>query len=235
MPGGGELTIETSGISVERQESGERYMVPLGNYVLCSVQDTGIGMSSETLQHIFEPFFTTKDPGKGTGLGLSTVYGIVKQNDGFVFADSKPGSGSCFTMYFPLVEEGELLVGEESRAPEQKLRGGQRILLVECEAKVRRYTKTVLQKYGYKVFTANGLSDALGLGKTLQVDLLITLCELADGSGFKLADRIRAMQPAVKVLMISEGTGDELTEVYETISRPFTSEALLRKIKKILE
>jgi len=103
MPDGGILTIETRRKDIERPDSGELYMVPTGSYVFCSVLDTGVGMSADTLEHIFEPFFTTKEPGKGTGLGLSTVYGIIKQNDGYIFAHSEPGKGSSFSMYFPTI------------------------------------------------------------------------------------------------------------------------------------
>jgi PAS domain S-box-containing protein len=235
MIDGGELAIQTAKIHIENPISGERSIVPRGSYVLCSVQDTGTGMSTDTLEHIFEPFFTTKVPGKGTGLGLSTVYGIVKQNDGYIFADSEPGKGSHFAMYFPLVDEQELIRPEVPQTPEEKLRGSERILLVEREAKVRRYTKTVLQKYGYNVVTAASASDALGLGKTLELDLLISLTELADGSGNELADKIREMQPDLKVLMIFDSTGQEPSESYHTINTPFTSETLLRKIRKILK
>ena len=97
MPEGGNLTIETRRTDIASPDFGELYMIPAGGYVLCSVLDTGVGMSADTLEHIFEPFFTTKDPGKGTGLGLSTVYGIVKQNDGYIFAHSDPGKGSSAT------------------------------------------------------------------------------------------------------------------------------------------
>jgi two-component system cell cycle sensor histidine kinase/response regulator CckA len=235
MPEGGELVIESGRTRIENQDSGERYMVPIGTYVLCSVRDTGTGMSAETLEHMFEPFFTTKVPGKGTGLGLSTVYGIVKQNDGFIFAESEPGSGTCFTMYFPLVGEEELIRSEEPHTPEEKLRGAEGISLVESEAKVRRYTKTVLQKYGYGVVTAAGASDALGLGKTLGVDLLISTTALPEMSGAELADKVREMQPGLKVLIISDAPDHESSQRYHTIDKPFTSDALLRKIRKILE
>jgi two-component system cell cycle sensor histidine kinase/response regulator CckA len=234
MPEGGELTIETNRSEIENQGSGERYMVPSGTYVVCSVRDTGTGMSADTLEHIFEPFFTTKVPGKGTGLGLSTVYGIVKQNDGFIFADSELDSGSCFTMYFPLVSEEELIRSEEPDTPEDKLRGTGRILLVESEAKVRRYTKTVLQKYGYSVITAAGASDALGLGKTLEVDLLISTTALPEMCGVELAEKVREMQPGLKVLIIYDAAEQESSEKTHTITKPFTSEALLRKIRKIM-
>jgi two-component system cell cycle sensor histidine kinase/response regulator CckA len=235
MPEGGELIIESGRTRIENQDSGERYMVPMGTYVLCSVRDTGTGMSAETLEHMFEPFFTTKVPGKGTGLGLSTVYGIVKQNDGFIFAESEPGSGSCFTMYFPLVGEEELIRSEEPHTPEEKLRGTEGILLVESEAKVRRYTKTVLEKYGYSVVTAAGGSDALGLGKTMGVDLLISTTALPEMSGAELAEKVREMQPGLKVLIISDAPENESSQRYHTINKPFTSAALLRKIRKILE
>ena len=234
MPEGGELTIETSKIRIENPDSGERYMVPVGTYVLCSVRDTGSGMSAETLEHIFEPFFTTKVAGKGTGLGLSTVYGIVKQNDGFIFAQSEPGAGSCFTLYFPLVSERELMRSEEPQVPEEKLRGAERILLVESEAKIRRYTKTVLQKCGYTVITAASATDALGLGKTAEADLLVCTGALLQMGGVELAQRVQQMQPGLKVLIISEAAEHESEHGYAVLKKPFTSEALLRKIRKIL-
>ena len=234
MTQGGQLTIETSRIRVDKPDSGERYMVPMGTYVLCTVRDTGSGMSAETLEHIFEPFFTTKVPGKGTGLGLSTVYGIIKQNDGFIFVESEPGSGSCFTMYFPLVSEEDLIRSEDPHAPAEKLRGTEGILLAEPEAKVRRYTKTVLQKYGYNVLTAATAGDALGLGKTAEVDLLISSTSLPEMSGIELAEKVQHMQPRLKVLLITDTMEHESSATAHTINKPFTSEALLRKIRKIL-
>jgi CheY-like chemotaxis protein len=192
-------------------------------------------MSEEILEHVFEPFFTTKVAGKGTGLGLSTVYGIVKQNDGFVFAESRLDRGSVFTMYFPLVSEEELISGEQPSTSEEQLRGSAKVLLVEGEAKIRRYTETVLRKYGYSVVTAAGASDALGLGKTLEVDLLITTSALAEMSGAELAEKVREMQPELQVLIISDGAEHESRSHHHTISKPFTSEALLRRIGKILE
>jgi len=235
MPEGGILTIETRRTDIENPDSGELYMVPTGSYVFCSALDTGVGMSADTLEHIFEPFFTTKDPSKGTGLGLSTVYGIVKQNDGYIFAHSKPGQGSSFSVYFPLVTEEELIRSEETHKPEEKLKGSERILLVESEAKVRRYTKTVLQKYGYTVNAAASGSDALGLWKTLDVDLLISITELPEMRGVDLVEKILENQPTIKVLMISASMGHEPAERFHVITKPFTSEALLRKIRKILD
>jgi two-component system cell cycle sensor histidine kinase/response regulator CckA len=235
MPGGGELVLETSSIRIENPESGERYMVPRGTYVLCSVRDTGSGMSADTLEHIFEPFFTTKVPGKGTGLGLSTVYGIVKQNDGFIFVSSEMNCGSCFTIYFPLISEEELIRSEEPHAPEKKLRGTEGILLVEREAKVLRYTRTVLQRYGYSVLTADNAADALGLGKTAEVDLLVSTTSLPEMSGVQLAKKLQEMRPHLKVLFISDAPGRDAADQAYTIAKPFTSEALLRKIRKILE
>jgi nitrogen-specific signal transduction histidine kinase len=235
MPAGGELSIETSSVRIEDTESGGHSVIPKGIYVLCSVQDTGVGMSGEILDHIFEPFFTTKDPGKGTGLGLSTVYGIVKQNDGFIFAESEPGAGSCFTLYLPLVGEEELMRSEEPLRPEEKLQGTEEILLVEGEAKVRRYTKTVLQKYGYTVYTAASASDALGMAKTMSTDLLVSDAELAEMSGPELVEKVREMQPGVKVLIISDAAENDRSDPYPAINKPFTSAALLRKIRKILE
>jgi PAS domain S-box-containing protein len=235
MPDGGILTIETRRTDIEKADSGELYMVPTGSYVFCSVLDTGVGMSADTLEHIFEPFFTTKEPGKGTGLGLSTVYGIIKQNDGYIFAHSEPGRGSSFSMYFPLITEDELMRSEETHKPAESYRGSERILLVESEAKVRRYTKTVLQKYGYTVNAAASGADALGLWKTLDVDLLISVTDLPEMRGVDIVEKIRENQPHIKVLMISANMGHEPAEELNVITKPFTSEALLRKIRKTLD
>ncbi len=237
MPGGGRLIIETRAADVGELRSDELYMVNPGGYVLCSVRDTGIGMSKETLAHIFEPFFTTKEPAKGTGLGLSTVYGIVKQNEGYVFAHSEPGRGSAFTVYFPRIGEEELIGSEEAQVSEARLRGRERILLVESEAKVRRYTKRVLQKYGYTVTAASSAADALALWKILhsKIDLLCTTVTLSDRPGTGLAENIRNMRPGLPVLLIGESEDWEPAARLELISKPFTSQILLRKIRKLLD
>jgi two-component system cell cycle sensor histidine kinase/response regulator CckA len=231
---GGQLGMEIRPVRIEEEESGERSIVPIGTYIVCSVQDSGSGMSGETLKHIFEPFFTTKESGKGTGLGLSTVYGIVKQNDGFVFAESEPGVGSCFTIYFPRIGEEELARGEVPSSALKRLHGSGRILLVEREAGLRRYTKTVLQKAGYSVHAAGNAADALGLGKTLEVDLLLSRSEADGECGVRLVEKIRQTQAALKVLMITDRAEQSYPQEYATIEKPFTSEALLRRIGKIL-
>ena len=235
MPSGGALEIETRRIRLDHPEAGPRSVIPNGSYALCLVRDTGSGMSADTLEHIFEPFFTTKDPGKGTGLGLSTVYGIVKQNDGYIFADSQTGSGSCFTLYFPFVTEQELVRSEQPHTPEKQLRGNERILLVESVAKIRRYTKTVLQTYGYSVTTAPGASDAMGLAKSIEVDLLISPVQLPNSSGAELVERIRAVRPQTRALLIAESPQPEDSSSCTTIGKPFTSETLLRAIRKVVQ
>ncbi len=237
MPEGGELVLETRQVDIDSAGKGELYMVKTGRYALCSVTDTGTGIPQEILEHIFEPFFTTKESGKGTGLGLSTVYGIVKQNDGYIFARSKPGGGSSFSVYFPLVVEEELIRGATARISGEKLLGNERILLVEAEAQLLRYTKTVLERYGYRVIAAESAADALALCKTLEgkVDLLMTSVGIAETEDGDLAEKIKEIQPDIHVLLISAASGAELPERYSAIRKPFTSEALARKIRSILD
>ncbi|MBW2742066.1 MAG: PAS domain S-box protein [Deltaproteobacteria bacterium] len=151
MPKGGKLTIETDNADLDKnyfREHGIKGEKP-GHYVMLAVSDTGIGMDKETREHIFEPFFTTKEVGKGTGLGLSTVYGIVKQNNGFVWVYSEPGQGSTFKVYLPKVK-GDAEPKEKEQSPVDDLSGSETVLIVEDNDSLRNFAQKVLHIYGYR-------------------------------------------------------------------------------------
>ncbi|MBN1838220.1 MAG: response regulator, partial [Spirochaetales bacterium] len=243
MPQGGTFQIAVETCYEDGTGSPDRYMVKPGRYVLCTVSDTGTGMSQEALEHLFEPFFTTKGADKGTGLGLSTVYGIVKQSDGYIFAESRAGSGTRFKIYFPQAPAEDAESGEGTRAAEERFAGSERILLVEDEPQVRRFTKAILEKHGYSVYEAADGTEALGMLKTLEgtVGILVTDLVMPGLNGTELRERVRAQYPEMPVLFISgysaqdirEHTG--LRESVEVLAKPFTSAALLHKVRALLD
>ena len=165
MPDGGCLTIRTRNVSERESLKLNSLGIAAGEYLLIEVEDTGVGIPPDVMGKIFEPFFTTKDVGKGTGLGLSTVYGIVKQTGGYVFADSKEGEGTTFRVYLPrhLVTEEELTAGRAEKKKEgtRDLTGTGRVLLVEDEDAVRNFAARALQRQGYEVLEAGTGLEAL--------------------------------------------------------------------------
>jgi CheY-like chemotaxis protein len=193
-------------------------------------------MDDETKAHIFEPFFTTKAIGAGTGLGLSTVYGIVKQSEGFIDVDSEPGEGASFTIHLPAVLANVSMPAEKEPAPEPTPGGVESILLVEDEDMVRRYVATVLGGAGYRVLVAPDGQQALRIAGNEQVDLLLTDVVMPRISGPELAERLR-----LPVLYMSGYTGD-LIEQHEMlqpgvayIQKPFTAGDLKRKVREALD
>jgi len=177
MPKGGKLAIKTQCIYLDESYRLEHPEIIPGYYVLLVVSDTGHGMDEETRKHIFDPFFTTKGVGKGTGLGLSTVYGIVKQSDGYIWAYSEPGHGTTFKIYLPqIVEESEKQ--QEGLADKQEPLGGtEKILLVEDEEPLRKMALKILEKHGYSVIEAVDGMDALEIVNREEppaIDLLVT-------------------------------------------------------------
>ena len=242
MPIGGQLTIETS-----VTELGEHYArlhpgvaVRAGPCALLAVSDTGHGMSPETLSHIFEPFYTTKPIGQGTGLGLATVYGIVKQSEGYVWAYSELGHGTTFKVYLPLERE------PTSRTPAAPVPGhasGEIVLVVEDEPTVRDMTSRALQEYGYRVVSAGGAQEALALvtQRDDNVKLLITDVVMPGMDGPELARRILALQPGLAVLFMSGYTDDDIVRRgllkagQPFLQKPFTPEALGREVAELLK
>ncbi len=239
MPNGGSLTIETSNVQIDeaycRQHAGFRP----GSFVLLTVSDNGSGMSKETLSHIFEPFFTTKEFGKGTGLGLATVYGIVKQNDGFINVYSEVGQGTTFKIYLPRVADGPAVAGAPSPAAAAVPAGAGTILLVEDDAMVRELTLLLLQTLGYSVIAANSSAHALSLceRKDLPIDLLMTDVVMPGMNGKELLQKANAIRPGIRVLFMSGYTANViahhgvLDESIKFIQKPFSIDDLAQKVQ----
>ncbi len=194
--GVGRVTIETDNIRVDEAYAAQQADARPGSYVMLSVSDDGRGMDEAVLAHVFEPFFTTKAVGEGTGLGLATVYGIVRQNEGFINVYSEPGNGSTFKLHFPR-DEGE------SHAPTEPLdepeRGtGETVLVVEDEEPLLRLTTRILAGLGYDVLAANGAGEAISLAQRHEgaIHLLLTDVIMPEMNGRELAGRLTAFLPA---------------------------------------
>ena len=242
MPEGGKLTIEISNRTLASAYALEHPGARAGDYVRLAVSDTGHGMDQEVLSHVFEPFFTTKDRGKGTGLGLSTVYGIVKQSDGYIACYSEPGKGTSFTIYFPRTTESR----DRTAAPVSSvatLRGSETILLVEDEEMVRQFTKTLLENSGYTVIGVPGGREALAVMESHKCGfaMLVTDVVMPQMSGRELARRLLRVCPKVKVLFVSGYTGNAIVHRgmldpgIDFMQKPFESREFLGKIREIMD
>jgi PAS domain S-box-containing protein len=241
MPKGGQITIETGNAELDeafvRGHPGSRP----GPQVFLSVRDTGCGMSREIQAQIFEPFFTTKEQGKGTGLGLSTVYGIVKQHDGYISIESEPGRGAAFTTYLPRVEAAADPEDTEPALP--AARGSETILLVEDDDSARDLVRQILTKSGYQVMEEASGPKALArcAGAEGSIHLLLTDVVMPELSGPELARRLAPLRPQMKVLYISGYTDDALGQHgaldrgIALLQKPFTPEALAAKVREVLD
>ncbi len=242
MPDGGRLTIKTANIDIGESNVIEHVEVSRGQYVMLAMGDTGMGMDDETLSRVFEPFFSTKERGKGTGLGLSTVYGIVKQNNGYIWLSSEFGTGTVVTIYLPREME-DVESSEPDRTHYKSTRGTETVLLVEDDVAVRRLAKRILIKSGYSVLEAAEGEEALRINEQYseRVHLLVTDVIMPGMSGKELADRIISTHPEIKVIFISGYTDDVLTRRgvlgpgTDLIHKPFSPEALLEKVREVLE
>jgi len=241
MPNGGKLLIETR--EVELDEEYARFHAPCvpGWYVALSVTDTGTGMDPNTLAHIFEPFFTTKEIGKGTGLGLSTVYGIVKQSGGYVWAYSEPGQGTAFKIYLPRVDQPEHQVQPSEAAPEEFIGSGT-VLVVEDDESVRDLICNILEHSGYTVLEAKSAAFALALAQQHPtIDLVLTDVVMPEMNGPAMAKKLEEMKPGLKVLFMSGYAGSFaaarglLAEGTPLLQKPFTKNVLLKRLREALE
>jgi len=242
MPRGGKLTLETANVDVTEDFACQHPGMKPGPYVVLAVRDTGCGMDAETQAHIYEPFFTTKEEGKGTGLGLATVYGIVKQSGGYISAESAPGQGSTFRVYFPRLEAPAVMREAE---PDVALRalGTATILVVEDEENLRSLVRGVLESRGYQVLEAASGEDALNFCAQYrgEIDLLVTDVVMPKMSGPDLATRLLVERPEIKILYMS-GYADRnvvLHGVRDThhayLAKPFSPEALGNKVRQVLD
>jgi two-component system cell cycle sensor histidine kinase/response regulator CckA len=242
MPKGGKLTIETANVQLDEDYVQEHLIVPAGDYVLLAVTDSGTGIASEHMAHIFEPFYTTKEAGKGTGLGLATVYGIVKQNGGFVWVYSEPGLGTTFKIYLPRVQQGIEKI-HSSKPIEISSKGCETVLLVEDELAVRQSTREYLMLNGYIVLEAKNGEDALCIARDYipPIHMMITDVVMPNMGGAKLAGHLATERPGMKVLFVSgyaentvlrHGAIDVTTRF---LQKPFSLKTLAHKIREVLE
>ncbi|HUC28152.1 MAG TPA: PAS domain S-box protein [Candidatus Acidoferrum sp.] len=239
MPQGGRLTIATSNVALDASYY-QGVIVPPGQYVLLAVSDTGTGMDSETQVHIFEPFFTTKEAGKGTGLGLATVYGIVKQSNGFIWVYSEPGKGSIFKIYLPRVDAGA--DSDESLQPAHAPSAGtETILLVEDEAALRNVCRVYLESKGYAVLEAGNAKEAMKICQSYDrpIHVLITDIVMPGLGGLELAKFALELRPALSVVLVSGYTDRSLDRgairYAKFLQKPFSFDALARTVRSLLD
>jgi PAS domain S-box-containing protein len=243
MPGGGTLTIKTGSATLDASCRDISPEARAGKFITLTITDTGAGMTREVLSHVFEPFYTTKELGKGTGLGLSTVYGIIRQHDGFITVNSEYGKGTTFTIYLPAFSFEEAVQASVEPEEQDLLRsGGEHILLVEDEEGVRRFAARTLRKYGYVVTEAAGFKDAVAAFRKIPgaVNMLFTDVVLPDNTGVALTEELMSLQPGLKVV-ISSGYVDEKSQWpaiqkkgFPFLPKPYTSAELLRTVRASL-
>ncbi|MBW1777308.1 MAG: PAS domain S-box protein [Deltaproteobacteria bacterium] len=241
IAGVGKITIETHNIVLDETYCTDHPGFVPGEYVMLTVSDNGCGMNKETLANIFEPFFTTKEVGEGTGMGLSTVYGIVKQNDGFINVYSEPGQGAAFKIYIPRTKRAEKVTEKyvEPAIP----KGTETVLLVEDEAPVLALGKTVLERFGYTVLAALTPLEALAMAKEHKgpIHLLITDIVMPEMNGKELKTRIEKLKPDIEVLYMSGYPADVivhrgiLEDNVHFLEKPFSINSLLGKVREVLD
>ena len=241
IKGPGKITIETGTAVFDADYCAKNTDVDAGDYVLLAVSDNGCGMDQQTIANLFEPFFTTKKTGKGTGLGLATVYGIVKQNNGFINVYSEPGQGTTLKIYLPLyTTKAEQTVRTE--VPEPPTRGHETILLVEDEPMILEVTMAMLKPLGYTVLSAATPGDAMGLAREHagEIHLLMTDVVMPEMNGRDLARNLLSLHPGIKRLFMSGYTANViahhgvLDEGVHFIQKPFSMHDLSAKIREVL-
>jgi two-component system cell cycle sensor histidine kinase/response regulator CckA len=239
--GGGKVTLTTRRITAADVRGMRSEIVPDGDYTALVVEDNGAGIAPEHLGKIWEPFFTTKEQGKGTGLGLSTVYGIVKQSGGFIFADSEPGRGTRFTIYLPVHHPDPAAAAPAKPAPPPSAwAGGGSILLVEDEDPVRIVAERALTRQGYKVTPARDGEEGLELvERGGQFDLVVSDVVMPSMDGPAMAREIRKLAPALPVLFMSGYAEEQLRrqidiENVHFIPKPFSVQQISDKVAQVL-
>ena len=242
IPGVGAVTLRTDNVVIDDSNRAETPEFIPGEYALLTISDTGEGMSEEVRENIFEPFFTTKEPGKGTGLGLSTVYGIVKQNDGFIYVTSELGKGTTFRIYLPRFE------AETAQVPFEEITGKsptgtETILVVEDDEPILSLSKMILENLGYTVLAVQTPTQAIRLAEEHPGDihLLITDVVMPKMNGRELSEQVTAIRPDLKCLYMSGYTADVIAHrgiLYEGVNfiqKPFGSDDLAAKVRQVLE
>jgi two-component system cell cycle sensor histidine kinase/response regulator CckA len=244
MPSGGKLHIQTANIEMDHAFMRDHPGSKTGSYVMLAIADSGTGMSAETIAHIFEPFFTTKGVGEGTGLGLATVYGVVKQSNGYIWVDSALDKGSTFQIYLPRhLETEQVSVVKPEVQSREKPQGSEMILLVEDAEPLRKLAQAFLESNGFRVLSAPSGEAALEIAARHSgiFDLLLTDVVMPGMNGRVLAEQLSLRQPGLKVLFMSGYTDSfiaghgVLQEGTNLLHKPFTEEMFIRKIREVLD
>jgi two-component system, cell cycle sensor histidine kinase and response regulator CckA len=238
IAGVGKVAIETRNTVIDETYCSQNAGFAIGEYVMLAVSDDGCGMDKETLDQIFEPFFTSKEVGLGTGLGLSTVYGIVKQNGGFINVYSEPGEGTTFRIYLPRYT-GQAATIHREKVAEIPISRGETVLVVEDEPALLEMTQTMLEKLGYRLLAAGTPEEAIGLAKkhASEIQLLITDVVMPEMNGRVLAEQVQSLCPGMKVLFMSGYTADAivhrgvLDDGVNFIQKPFSMKELAVKVR----
>jgi len=241
IQGTGVITMETGNKEFDELYCREHAGTVPGEYVLLAVSDTGVGMSRAVMEQIFDPFFTTKEVDRGTGLGLATVYGIVKQNSGFINVYSEPGQGTTFKIYLPR-SRSEEIASPGKAAEKELLTGTETVLLVEDEEPLLHTCKAILEEQGYTVMATRMPSEAVSMVKkhTGEIHLLITDVVMPEMNGRELAERLQAIRPSMKCLFMSGYTANViahhgvLDKGVQFIEKPFAGRALSEKVREVL-
>jgi CheY-like chemotaxis protein len=239
MPQGGTITIETKAVEISDQFQRIHGYGKPGRYALLSISDTGIGMEETTRGKIFDPFFTTKEIGKGTGLGLSTVYGIVKQHNGYITVYSEPNRGTTFHIYLPIADK---IGKEEDIAPTSLKRGSETILVAEDNESVRNLISNILIEYGYKSVEAVDGAEAVEKFKKIhKIDLLILDSIMPKKNGREAYNEIREIKPDIKVIFTSGYTRDVFLDKgvedkkFHFLQKPISPDTFLQKVRDVLD
>lgn len=240
MPRGGTLTIETANVDLNGQSMPDHPEITPGPFVSLTVRDSGHGMDAATKARVFDPFFTTKPVGQGTGLGLSTVYGVIKQSQGYIYVDSEPDHGTAFHIYLPRVLAETTSIG--AGAPTGEPNGRETVLLVEDENAVRLLLGDVLEGAGYRVIGATDAYQALRICEQFRdaIQLVVTDVVMPGMSGGELVERLATIRPETRVLLMSGYTQNVVLEHAVAqpgtafIQKPFTPGTLLRRVRDVL-
>jgi CheY-like chemotaxis protein len=242
IAGVGKVTIETENVMFDEAYCAENAGFVPGEYVMLAVSDNGCGMGKEILEHLFEPFFTTKELGKGTGLGLATVYGIVKQNDGFIHVYSEADEGTTFKIYMPRFGSDAVELPNE-RVEETVPMGTETVLLVEDDEAILHTARSMLERLGYRLLSANSITRAIDLVDTHtgEIHLLITDVVMPEMNGLDLARRLSHIRPGMKILFMSGYSANViahrgiLNQGMRFIQKPFSIKELAAGVREALE
>jgi CheY-like chemotaxis protein len=239
ITGTGRITIQTRNVTFDQEHCTAHPECLRGEWVLLTVSDDGRGMDAKTITHVFEPFFTTKGVGKGTGLGLATVYGVVKQNDGFITVTSEPGRGTSFFIHLP--RQAGVETGAFTEARHEPVEGdGETVLIVEDEPMILQLAATMLRRLGYSVLSGRTPGEAIRLAKAHanHIHLVMTDIVMPEMNGRELAERLKGLCPGLKCLYTSGYTADViatngvLEEGVHFLQKPYSLEQLAAAVRE---